>query len=86
MQSTITISGRTTKLSAPTPRTASARNAPLLRHGRFTADHVRAVIDDEMAELGNGGRLREARALFEQVALADDFPDFLTLPAYELLD
>ena len=57
-----------------------------IRHGRFTADQVRAVIDDEMAELGNGGRLREARALFEQVALADDFPDFLTLPAYELLD
>jgi malate synthase len=57
-----------------------------IRHGRFTADQVRAVIDDEMAELGDGGRLREARALFEQVALADDFPDFLTLPAYELLD
>ena len=24
--------------------------------------------------------------LFEQVALADDFVDFLTLPAYELID
>ena len=28
---------------------------------------------------------RQARAVFEQVALADDFPTFLTLPAYELL-
>ena len=27
-----------------------------------------------------------ARQLFEQVALADDFADFLTLPAYELID
>ena len=26
-----------------------------------------------------------ARALFEQVALADDFVEFLTLPAYERL-
>ena len=29
------------------------------------------------------GRFEEARVLFEQVALADDFVDFLTLPAYE---
>ena len=42
-------------------------------------------------EIGNDewfyaeGRPNEARALFEQVALADDFPDFLTLPAYESL-
>ena len=27
-----------------------------------------------------------ARRLFEQVALAEEFPDFLTLPAYELID
>jgi malate synthase len=31
-------------------------------------------------------RLDEARRLFEQVALAGEFPDFLTLPAYELID
>jgi malate synthase len=30
-----------------------------------------------------GSRFAEARAIFEQVALADDFVDFLTLPAYE---
>ena len=29
------------------------------------------------------GRFDEARELFERVALADDFVDFLTLPAYE---
>ncbi|CAA9404122.1 MAG: Malate synthase [uncultured Pseudonocardia sp.] len=31
------------------------------------------------------GRYDEARELFEQVALADDFVEFLTLPAYERL-
>ena len=27
----------------------------------------------------------EARTIFEQVALADDFVDFLTLPAYDVV-
>jgi malate synthase len=30
--------------------------------------------------------LAPACELFEEVALADEFPDFLTLPAYELID
>jgi malate synthase len=30
--------------------------------------------------------LVDARALFEQVALAEEFPDLRTLPAYELID
>ncbi len=33
----------------------------------------------------DGALVGQARAIFEQVALADDFPTFLTLPAYELL-
>jgi malate synthase len=33
-----------------------------------------------------GRRLDDARRLFEQVAPADEFPDFPTLPAYELID
>jgi len=57
-----------------------------VRHGRIARDDVRRVIDEQMAELGAGGRFPEARQLFEQVALAEDFPEFLTLPAYELLD
>jgi malate synthase len=32
------------------------------------------------------GRFDEARDLFEQVALSTDFPDFLTIPAYEILE
>jgi malate synthase len=47
-------------------------------------ERVRGEIgDDEWFE--REGRPRESRELFEQVALADDFVEFLTLPAYERL-
>ena len=29
------------------------------------------------------GRWDDARALFTEMALADEYPDFLTVPAYE---
>ena len=45
-------------------------------------DKVRAAVGDDVYA---GGRFPEARELFEQVALADDFVEFLTLPAYERL-
>ncbi|HET8684592.1 MAG TPA: malate synthase A, partial [Micromonosporaceae bacterium] len=63
-----------------------------------TAELVRRIEDEELARIrakaggdaaggdGDKGRLDEARALFEQVALADEFVDFLTLPAYELVE
>ena len=59
-----------------------------------TPAYVRKIADQETdrlrSELGHDeyelGRFEEARALFEQVALADEFPDFLTLPAYEILE
>jgi malate synthase len=61
---------------------------------KVTADLVRRVADEEVekirAEIGaatfDGGRWKEARDIFEEVALADDFDDFLTLPAYDRLD
>jgi malate synthase len=50
---------------------------------------VRARLDEEVASLSaadyDPAVLAQARVVFEQVALADDFPTFLTLPAYELL-
>jgi malate synthase len=54
-----------------------------VRHGRFEREHVLRVIDEESA---SDEISPEARELFEQVALADDFVEFLTLPAYDHLD
>jgi malate synthase len=51
-----------------------------VRNGLFTPDRVRAEVDAVRAEM------EPAAELFERVALADDFVEFLTLPAYELLD
>jgi malate synthase len=56
-----------------------------VNHGRVERERVLAIADEEVASLPAYDRLDEARAVFEQVALADDFVEFLTLPAYELL-
>jgi malate synthase len=54
-----------------------------------TAALVRAVLDEELAaareQSGGAGRWDEARAVFEDVALADDLPEFLTVGAMPLL-
>jgi malate synthase len=65
-----------------------------LRHGRFDRDHVRTVIDEELEglreqfgdEVYDRSRAGEAREIFEQVALGEEFVEFLTLPAYDYLD
>jgi malate synthase len=57
-----------------------------VHHGRVERDRVEAIADEEVAALPDTPRLDEARRVFEQVALADEFVEFLTLPAYELLD
>jgi malate synthase len=61
---------------------------------RITPAYVNKIADEETdrlrAEFGHdvydGARFEEARHLFTEVALADDFPDFLTIPAYEILE
>ena len=40
----------------------------------------------ESASLGAGGRRREAAELLDALVLASEFAEFLTLPAYRLLD
>jgi malate synthase len=54
-----------------------------VHHGKVTPERVREVADAEGFE---GGRFAEARELFEQVALAEEFVEFLTLPAYDYID
>ncbi len=55
-----------------------------LHDGRFTREQVARVTDEEQAKLGDG--YERARELFDQVATGEEFVEFLTLPAYELLD
>ncbi|MGH3488416.1 MAG: malate synthase A [Actinopolymorphaceae bacterium] len=45
--------------------------------------HIRSTVGDEAYEYG---RFAEARELFERVALAAEYADFLTIPAYDLID
>jgi malate synthase len=67
-----------------------------VHHGRsladgtpVTAESVREGLDAEVEALADAGYdadvVAQARSVFEKVALAEDFPAFLTLPAYELL-
>ena len=71
-----------------------ARSRTTARRSR--ADLVRRLEGEELerirSEIGDDewfereGRPQESRALFEQVALADELAEFLTIPAYEQLD
>lgn len=71
-----------------------------LRHGvtmengrKVTADYVLACIDEEMQqvrhEIGDAaydeGQFPAAIELFKQSCMPPEFPEFLTIPAYELL-
>ena len=73
-----------------------------VRHGaridgsgaQITPSLVRLLITEELEEIRRmvgeatftAGRYREAAALFEQMALGENFAEFLTIPAYEYLD
>jgi malate synthase len=59
----------------------------------ITPELVREVVGSELAAIGEqvgetaytSGEFEAARELFEKVALSDDFDDFLTLPAYDMV-
>jgi malate synthase len=70
------------------------RHGALLDSGaRVTRELVSQLIEEELAKLSatsgdpawEQAHADDARAVFEHVALGDELPDFLTLPAYELL-
>ncbi|HEX6936325.1 MAG TPA: malate synthase A, partial [Actinomycetes bacterium] len=56
-----------------------------------TRELVERLIDEEMGSIRESvgdeafakGRWEDARSLFTDMALADDYAEFLTLPAYE---
>jgi malate synthase len=55
------------------------------RHGRLERDRVVALEDAVLAEAGEG-RWTDARDVFDRVVLADEFVEFLTVPAYDYLE
>ena len=70
-------------------------NEVQLDDGRtLTADLVDQITDEEMENIRSKvgdeffatGLYEESRQLFETVAIAPDFQEFLTIPAYELID
>jgi malate synthase len=79
---------------AATAEIARAQIWQWIRHGKVTRERVREVLEEEMerihAEVGDEvwekGRPDDTREIFEQVALGEDFPRFLTLPAYDYID
>jgi malate synthase len=65
-------------------------NGAKLDDGReITPDLVKQITDEEMAKLPAdepGRRFIEAREVFEKVATADEFEEFLTIPALAFID
>jgi malate synthase len=57
---------------------------------KVTKELVEQIITEELSKIGtqlaaayDEGQYEQAKSLFTEVALADDYVDFLTLPAYE---
>jgi malate synthase len=60
--------------------------APLSNGQRFTRDLFDRLFDTEVHILADVPNIEEAAAHFRQMVTAKDFEEFLTLPAYDLLD
>ena len=61
--------------------------APLDDGRPFTRDLFDRLLAEEMTDLPSpGARIAEAERIFRTLVTADAFTEFLTLPAYELLD
>ncbi len=79
---------------AATAEIARAQIWQWIRHGKVTRERVRELLAEEMDrihasvgdEVWERGRPEDTKRVFEAVALGDDFPAFLTLVAYELID
>jgi malate synthase len=54
-----------------------------VHHGRVSRERVLELVGEELGHLGPG--YDAAAKLFSEVALTDEFTEFLTLPAYERL-
>ena len=63
-------------------------NGARMSNGKtVTEDFVKQVIKDKTAELGGGdGHLQKAARVLESMMTSKEFPEFLTLACYDLLD
>ena len=59
--------------------------APMAGGTRFDQSTFDRLFDAEMAALADGPHLNEAARLFRRMITADEFEEFLTLPAYPML-
>jgi len=60
--------------------------APFDDGRRFSPDLFEDWLADELAALGDLPNLKPAARLLHELVTADEFEEFLTLPAYEMLD
>jgi malate synthase len=60
--------------------------APLADGRRFATDLFEQLFEEEVGLLAEVPNIGEASRLFHNMIAADEFVEFLTLPAYELLD
>ncbi len=60
--------------------------APFDDGRRFSLDLFEDWLADDLSALGNLPNLKPAARLLHELVTADEFEEFLTLPAYELLD
>jgi len=63
-----------------------------IRHGAHFDDGTlidaklyRSIRDEELARIGDQPHVRTAAAIFDELILADELADFLTIPAYQAL-
>ena len=52
----------------------------------ITAAMVNQAVNDQLAKFGNTGEFAKAAKIFGQMMTSADFPEFLTLAAYDYID
>ena len=67
---------------------AAAPPSPASDGNPVTKERYTSVRDEELEQLGGigEGRYRDAAAILDQLVLSDTFEQFLTIPAYAILD
>ncbi len=76
---------RPPKSAAPSCGNGCRFEAPFDDGRRFSLDLFEDWLAEELAALGDVPNLKPAARLLHELVTADEFEEFLTLPAYDLL-